>query len=440
MTKRDRPKLPRGPGAALRPFEVLYLAAFLLYLFVPVRNGDDVWFISTFLTGFQGDLGEFLSFRYQTWSTRLLLEAFTLLLLRFPVLFRLSIPLWLTAIAVGTERLAGGLDRRGQWALCLGTLLLPLGFLGRAGFVCSSVNYVFALACILWAVLPIVEALRGQRPPLWRQALSVPLLVMGCSMEYYCPPVLLLLLFLLGLCVKGRKNPALTLILLAVAAASTVFAFNAPANTLDGYAEADFLFPGYKSLSALDKLRVGFVSTAGGLLSTYTNGDHFLIGSLTLGGLLALRGWERERGALRAVHAVPLLTVLATGCAARLCPEGSLWRRLFLDGDGGWLWDHPVPLALSFLYFSALLVCLWREGRGLCLWTALALICRVSMGASRSVFGSGLRTFFPMLAALAMACALVCRGLEKRRRAGTAVLSLGAGASVLMNAAALLMM
>lgn len=440
MTRQNRPALPRGPDAVLRPYEVLFLAAFLLYLFAPVRVGDDVWFVSTFLTGFQGDLGEFLSFRYQTWSTRLLLEAFTLLLLCFPILFRLSMPLWLTAIAAGAERLAGGLDRRGRWLLCLGTLLLPMGMLGRAGFVCSSVNYVFTLACILWAILPIVEALRGQPPPLWRQALSVPLLVMACNMEYYCPPVLLLLLVLLGLCVKRRKSPVLPLILLAVAVGSTVFAFNSPANTLTGYSDVEFLFPGYEALSGLDKLRVGFVSTAGGLLSTYTDGDHFLVGSLTLGCLLALRGWERERGPLRAVHAVPLLAPLATGCAARLCPAGSLWRRLFLDGDGGWLWGHPLPLALSFLYFSALLVCLWRERRGLCLWTALALLCRVSMGASRSVFDSGLRTFFPLLAALAMASALVCRGLERRRQVGTAVLALGAGASALWNVAGLLMM
>ena len=62
------------------PAEVLFVGIFLLWLPVPVTAGDDNWFLATYILNFDENLINFLRFRYDTWSTRLLLEAYTLFL------------------------------------------------------------------------------------------------------------------------------------------------------------------------------------------------------------------------------------------------------------------------------------------------------------------------------------------------------------------------
>lgn len=419
----------RGPGA-IHPYEALAAAWFLLYLTVPLRSGDDGWFHTVFHHYFSGELIPFLNYRYHTWSTRLILEALTLLLNGAPVLYRLSVPLWGVAIAGAVQRIYGGLSRRGQWMLCLGLLLLsPMPF-SRAGYVCSSINYLFTLACFLWAAEPVAALLRGEKVPLWRQLLALPLMALACNMEYYCPPALIAALAGTVWAVRRRKNPALPLALTAVVLLSGAFAATAPTSTVAAYAQKEDFFPGYETLGAGGKLLAGFVSTAGGMLSTFDGGDSLLLPALTLGALLALWGWEREGRRLRWLYLLPLLIPIATGAAARLCPAGSLWPTLFYDSQSGFLWDHPAAFCAALAYFAALLACLWRWRRGVALWAALALFCRVLMGFSRSVFQSGLRTFTPLALLLCAACALLA-GELRHKRAAWAVLGCGAGAVVL---------
>lgn len=166
------------------------------------------------------------------------------------------------------------------------------------------------------------------------------------------------------------------------------------------------------------------------MLSTFDGGDSLLLPALTLGALLALWGWEREGRWLRWLYLLPLLIPAATGGIARLCPAGSLWSTLFYDSQSGFLWNHPAAFCAALGYFVSLLACLWRWRRGVALWAALALFCRVLMGFSRSVFRSGLRTFTPLALLICVACALLA-GELRHKRAAWAILGCGAGAVVL---------
>ncbi len=405
------------------------MAVFLLYLPLSTRSGDDGWFYTVFQYYYKADLTGFLAFRYETWSTRLLLEAVTLFLIDFPVVFRLSMPLWTVAIAFAVDRIAGGLSRKNQCMLCLALLLIsPLPF-SQAGYVCSTVNYWFTLACFLWAIEPVVQSLRGKPVALWRKVLALLLMVVACNMEYYCPPALVATLVLVGICIKKRKNPALPLLLAAIVLASALYSVNVPTSTAEAYALDETMFPGYETLSAMQKLQVGFVSTAGAL-STYNGGFSILIPGLTLGAMLTLLGWEREGRKWRLVYFIPVVIPLVTGCVARFCPADSLWATLFWDADGGWQWNYPAAMVLALLYFGALFVSLWRLRRSLALWMVLALGCRTVMGFSRSVFASGLRTFTPLTLVMAVACGLLAE-LAQHRRLAWAILCCGAGATVL---------
>ena len=190
----------------INPLSGFVFLAVIIYLFAPSRTGDDGWFISTFLATYEGNLIEFLRYRYETWSTRLLLEAYTLLLIYMPVLYSISMPLWLMAIAAGFYRLLDRKDISMKWLIGGSLLLLPVSFNADAGYACSTVNYVFTFGCLLWAVVPVVECQRGKHVSIPAYIGSCVLMVLGCNMEYYCPPFLIYGIYLLIRGIKLRKG------------------------------------------------------------------------------------------------------------------------------------------------------------------------------------------------------------------------------------------
>ena len=416
------------------PAEVLFVGIFLLWLPVPVTAGDDNWFLATYILNFDENLINFLRFRYDSWSTRLLLEAYTLFLLKHPILYRLSMAVWVVAVVTGLRRLVGqNRNDKVLWAMCACVALIPMDLNLRAGYVCTTVNYVFTLGCILWAVVPVVERIRGNKPPVWQEVLSLLLMILGCNMEYYCPPALILCAVLAVWLAVKKKNPWLPIVLTAIAAVSLWYALAAPASTVSAYDSGAQHFPGYENLSTLEKLQAAFVSTAGGLVSTYCHGDDFFLGTLTFGVILALWGWEKQEKLWRWLYLLPGVMTLGIGLASRLAPQGSGFARVFFDSEGGWLWTSGWAFVAAAVFFGATLLCLWRADRRLCYAFALALFCRVTMAASRSLFFSGLRTFYPMFYVYGGAAAVLLAGLEKRRRLGWIILLAISGMMLSVN-------
>lgn len=410
----------------LIPYEVLFIALFFLYLFAPVRGGDDAWFITGFFTGFDGNLPAYLRMRYETWSTRLLLEAYTLLLLYLPVLYRISMPLWVVSIAVGLHRILRVDSSQMRWELCGSMLLIPISFHANAGFVCSTVNYVFTFACFLWAILPIVEEQRGKRISALRYIYSILLMIFACNMEYYAPPILIVCIVFSVRAFRMKKTRMISLIMTLVCILSLIFAFSAPSGTVAGYNSSDQFFPGYELLSTGEKLQAGFVATAGGLISTSMYGNSFFLATLVFGMLLLICGLGREKkiGA-KICYGLPLVITLMTGGLARILPKEHVWRKFFMDAEAGWKWDSKVTLAVAAVFFAAMLFACFRLNRTLGRMCLLALFNRVTMGASRSVFSSGIRTFYPVFFVMCAATAMALRNTQKGKNVSVAIFCIG---------------
>lgn len=416
----------------IRPCEVLFGAIFLLWLLVPINMGDDNWFFATWVLNFRYDLLSFLQFRYETWSTRLILEAITVLIMYHPIVYRVLMALWVCAIVTAMMRLLGRRgDKRLLWTMVITIALIPMDINLRAGYVCTTVNYVFTLACIMWAAVPVVERLRGEKVAIWRDILAIVLMIVGCNMEYYCPPALILFIVLAVRQGMKKQIPWLPTLLAVIAGISLWYALTAPSSTLASYSENTDLFPGFENLTTLQKLQAAFVSTAGGLVSTYYWGDDFFLGTAVFGVVLALWGWEREKGFLRWLTFVPGALTLIIGVGAKVIP-GS-FSQVFFDSDGGWLWTSPVAFATAVVFFGTMLACLWRLDRRLFWFYGLALFCRVTMGASRSLFASGLRTFYPMFYVYGASIAVGLMALQKLRKSAYIVLGATSGIMLLVN-------
>lgn len=394
-------------------YEVLFLVLALLYIAAPVRNSDDMWFITTFLTTFKGNLAEFLMFRYETWSTRLLLETYSLLLLYVPTLYRISMPLWLVFIAAGFIRLLVIKDIKTKWMICFSMLMLPVSFNNNAGFVCSTVNYVFTFACGLWAFLPVVESQRGVQIRKGKYVFSVVLMLLACNMEYYAPPLLLITMFFFIRSLKLKKGRLLAGLMLFTVIVSVIFAYAAPTNTALAYNVESKFFPEYASYGTMDKLRMALVATAGGLTSTSKWGDTFVVPMIVIGILFVLctslhfETGKKQGKVLSIIFVSPLALTLVTGVLARFLPEHTMWSQLFFHTEAGWKWDAMLPLCMTIVFLGTLLGILFQLDVRLGWMGVLAIINRMTMGVSSSVFSSGLRTFYPLFFVLCIAGACI---------------------------------
>lgn len=392
----------------IKPYELLYFAVFIIYVFTSVKTGDDAWFKRVYKDMFEYNMLDYLEYRLNTWSTRVILEPYMMLLLFFPILFRLSIPLWFVSIAAAVERLLEIKDQRGKWIISGSLLLLSISFTGNVGVVCTTVDYIFPIACFLWAIVPVVEGQRGKKIPIYKYVVSVLLMIVALNMEYYCAPAFLICTFLFIKALKIKKERIISMMLIIISIASTVFVLLSPMNTLNAYKEVSGCIQGYEFIPIWEKVQLALVSTSGGLISTSLHGDTFFVGTFILGMLLAIYGIEKEEKHLyRMLWSIPLLITVISGGIARIVPQNSLWRELFFDTKSGWKGDSISTTIVAIIFFISLILCLLKIDKRLGWFGIVALICRFTMGLSSSILWSGLRTFYPLLFVLCIACGII---------------------------------
>ena len=159
--------LRRSVGRAVRsrivPYVALYAVLLALHLQFTLGTGDDPMYAAMLD---QYSLAYFSLWHYYTWSARTLIEAVVCIVEALPaIVWRLADPLYITLCAACIVRLARLEDRpAGRWAVCGLALCYPWQDMSSAGWVCTTLVFVWPLLAALAALLPLGKSLRGNRP------------------------------------------------------------------------------------------------------------------------------------------------------------------------------------------------------------------------------------------------------------------------------------
>ena len=178
--------LRRSVGRAVRsrivPYVALYAVLLALHLQFTLGTGDDPMYAAMLD---QYSLAYFSLWHYYTWSARTLIEAVVCIVEALPaIVWRLADPLCITLCAACIVRLARLEDRpAGRWAVCGLALCYPWQDMSSAGWVCTTLVFVWPLLAALAALLPLGESLRGNRPRAWQCAAALPLTLYAANME-----------------------------------------------------------------------------------------------------------------------------------------------------------------------------------------------------------------------------------------------------------------
>lgn len=247
----------------------LFWLAFSLAL--PFRLvGDDPHYFTALAT-FHGNLFAYLVHVYQTWSSRLVGEALNVLLVHHIRLWQLIEATAFTLISVlPAYFFKTSTENRARILLVSFALSFsfPITLIYHAGYVATTVHYLFPFACLLLAIFPFIRQLNVSKNPKALWLISFLAFIYAVLEQQ---TLVILLLFFAGFLLYSylqKKNYRLALLYFILAVLSLIFSLTAPGNQARTLAETKAYFPNFAQLPLTAKLNMGFSSV---MTSVFTN-------------------------------------------------------------------------------------------------------------------------------------------------------------------------
>ncbi len=262
----------------------------LLHAWIPVDTHDD----AAFATYWTQPLWKVLKWRYDTWTSRILIEGALIPLAVFPNIWRvLNVGMILLFVWCAADLFSVGGGKRFPAMGVLFALLftVPLYSLHSAGWITTTVNYLWPLSLGLVAMRPAKHFFCGEKCAGWEYAVCPLCLVYAANLEQMCA-ILSGVYLLCGVhsLVDRKKPSALCCVMPGLIVLMLCLIWLCPGNRLRLAAETERWFPEFGKLSFLQKLLWGWIGT----FQHYMKGGNFLF-MLLPGVLLALLATRYER-------------------------------------------------------------------------------------------------------------------------------------------------
>lgn len=366
------------------------------------EGSDAMWFFRHQLDSFS--MKEYLAARYETWSSRLLIEAVLVLVSRNMVLWKILDSVCWVFLAWALIWLFPEKYRDKAAYLVAGCLLIyPMWDLQTAGWIATSVNYTWPLAFGVFSLHGTVRAFYRQKipAPLWPlYALAA---LYGANMEQMAAILLTVNVCAVIYCVIEKTPIQIygnALIGGAIAAAEFVFILTCPGNAARKSQEIINWMPNFSSFHLLDKVDMGFGDTMHHLIVS-GNLMYFCYVSLLAVFVFLKTKDIKYRLAALVPAAFCLCMVGFSGMLETYFPEffKLMEDNTLIRGNNYQLAANYLP---TFLYLavtgcmlmSIVAVCeSWLELLGQGILLALGLASRVIMGFTPTIYVSQERTF-----------------------------------------------
>ncbi len=186
------------------PYALLLAVSLAVHLILRPNYGDDM----NFQNALDGtSLLSWLQLRYASWSSRLVIEAVLVLLLKLPALLWVAVDMaMLLLLYISMKRLlAPEASRKESLILALLLCCYPYSHMGSAGWITTTVLYWWPLSTAAYALSGMARSLRGESIPWYRCVLYALAALYGCGNELAA--VMVLVISLAGLiCAIPKKT------------------------------------------------------------------------------------------------------------------------------------------------------------------------------------------------------------------------------------------
>ena len=241
-------------------------------------------------------IASFLARRWQTWSSRLLIEGLLCVTTKSIWLWRVLDSLAMVLMAFSLCRLANA-EKRPEM-LGLAALLvtsIPFAILRSTGWQATGMNYYVPLACAMTACIPLADALWRRKTPLMLAAFAVLCAVLGANQEQTAALIFGAHLVLgAAVIVRDKRIPPFAVGVFAIACAELAAHLFCPGNALRAQESVAIVnLRDYGQFTLIDKLDIGLTSTEALLIYTF-NPILFACGAVVCATVFARRRGVRS--------------------------------------------------------------------------------------------------------------------------------------------------
>jgi hypothetical protein len=399
------------------PYSLFVSYAVFIHSLLEPNFGDDIYFGSVLK---DSSIWSWLSSRYNGLSSRVIIEFLLVELLRLPTLF------WIIMdIAVFTLVLyllcyffvgINGNDKKQRDVLIMASLLMsyPFVHMSSAGWVATTLNYLWPFTAGLISFIPIKKYLDGRKCGIFEFPLYILLIIFASNVQQMAYVLVMVFLgFIIYFLIIRKKVKWFLLIELAFSAAGLLFHIISPANANRTFREICKHYPDYLMNDFLRKLELGITSSA----LHYITVPNVLFFALCLSVFIIIL--KKYNSILfRATAAVPLIADISYTLYY-------IYRFLFKSE----MFDYSNPIGitpenfssvsayLSLFVFMAVIVCLVVSIYLIFQNTAKTLLIlfilvvgyssRMLLAFSPTIYASGTRTYFYLYISMVI-CIFFC--------------------------------
>ena len=247
-------------GSEYLPFLLVAVVAILYHIRIHPMLGDDLFFAQA--TESKGILAYLIN-RYQTWTSRFVIEWILVLLVKVPFVWRILDLLVFATLPIIIAQLLGG-GKLMNWCSSIAVLLYPFHDMGSAGWITTTVNYFFPIWGMFFVALLLKKTVRKEPIRVWEAVAAVPVCLIASSHEQ----VAVILFVIFGLClvycrkekIHPEKRGFLVSILMFVANAATLISIVLCPGNAGRNAVSIADLPIYETFHFGDKLYLGLLS------------------------------------------------------------------------------------------------------------------------------------------------------------------------------------
>ncbi len=383
---------------------VIFLLEFFMSIWITPNQYDSAFFIEKMQ---EISIQDFISMRYQTWTSRVILE--TLICLILPqngIIWAIINAFMMTILAYSIIKLFIKEDDKSLiWtAMCL-LLIYPLNKIATCDWGAGTINYTWPLAMLLFSFIPIVQIFRREKIAKYKYVMYSLALIFACNQEQSCViagGAYFIFTFLLILRDKKKVHPFL-LVQCFLVVVSLLVIVTCPGNYARKTEEITTYYMNFETLGLLDKISLGLTSTVNHLLVN-TNIVFFVFSLISAVYIIK----KYKNGLYRAIAFIPLVACLIFGLlkdvVCRVYPYFAIFcetlnaEQVMLTPENYLDFINFIPLLLAFVVLGSvalniLLIFKNLQNNVAIVVYVLGLMSRVALGFSPTVFASTDRTF-----------------------------------------------
>lgn len=243
---------------------VFFSFLFFIHCFTKF-GGDDTSYFSLMLDTYS--LFSFLKMRYLSWSSRIIIEGFLVVLSRYLYLWRFLDSFIYTLLIYASNRLFfKKISFKNLLLTGLVLLLYPFLLVGETGYCATSLNYLWPLALMMVGFLPYRFYLYHERIPRYLYPISVLSILYAVNHEQAVCIVFAVSVFFLIYAFIQKSSKRYPILLFLLSTISLVFIFTCPGNSNRMGIELAHYYPDYINANIMDKIYLGMVSSTSILL------------------------------------------------------------------------------------------------------------------------------------------------------------------------------